>query len=74
VIPTKGTYFSTLKYHHYSDKGDVEFAEELTKKHGVASVPISVFFGDKRDNKVLRFCFAKTPDLIESAVEKLLTL
>lgn len=74
IIPTSGTYFSTVKYHAYSDLPDTVFAEELTKKYGVAAIPVSVFYGDKRDDKVLRFCFAKTPDMIESAVEKLLKL
>jgi methionine aminotransferase len=42
-------------------------AEELTKKFKVASIPVSVFYKDKTDNKLLRFCFAKKEETIERA-------
>ena len=68
-IPCKGTYFQLLSYDGVSDKGDFSFAEELTQKHGVASVPISVFYQNKRDDKLLRFCFAKNDDTLKQAAE-----
>lgn len=74
ITPCSGTYFMLLGYRQYSDKGDVQFAEELTKKGGVASVPVSVFYGNKRDDHVLRFCFAKTTDQLDAAGEKLIQL
>jgi methionine aminotransferase len=67
VLPCHGSYFQLLSYASISDKSDFEMAEELTKKHGVASIPISVFYQDKSDNKILRFCFAKSEEVLEKA-------
>ena len=46
---------------------DVKFAKKLTIENGIASIPISVFYPNKKDNKVLRFCFAKEDDLLIKA-------
>lgn len=62
-----GSYFQVLSYRHISDKPDVAMAEELTKKFKVASIPFSVFYQDKSDNRLLRFCFAKKEETLEKA-------
>ena len=67
VIPCKGTYFQLLDYSEISDMNDVEFAKKLTIENGIASIPISVFYPNKEDNKVLRFCFAKEEELLIKA-------
>ncbi len=69
IKPAQGTYFQNLCYKNISDNSDVEFAKELTIKHGIASIPVSVFYHDKRDQKVLRFCFAKKEKTIKKAAE-----
>jgi len=74
IRPSQGTYFQLLDYSKISDEKDTVFAERLTKEFGVASIPISVFYHDKIDNKVLRFCFAKKNETLEKAVEKLFKL
>jgi methionine transaminase len=66
-LASHGSYFQVLSYRHISDKPDVEMAEELTKKFKVASIPISVFYQDKSDNRLLRFCFAKKEETLEKA-------
>jgi len=71
VIPTSGTYFQLLSYDGLSDMKEKEFAEYLTKEIGVASIPVSSFYHDKTDKKTLRFCFAKSNDTLEKAVELL---
>ena len=68
-IPSHGTYFQLMTYGEISDKGDYEMAEYLTKEKGIASIPISVFYHDKHDDNVLRFCFAKTDETLEKAAE-----
>lgn len=68
-VTCHGSYFQTLSYASISDKSDVAMAEELTKKHKVASIPVSVFYRDKTDNKLLRFCFAKNEDTLDKALE-----
>lgn len=64
-----GSYFQSLSYKTISTLPDREMAEELTKKQKVASIPVSAFYQDKTDNKLLRFCFAKNEQTLDGAVE-----
>jgi methionine aminotransferase len=64
-----GSYFQLLSYKNISQKPDVEMAEELTRKFKVASIPVSVFYNDKTDNRLLRFCFAKKEETLAKACE-----
>lgn len=66
-----GTYFCLLDYSHITNQTDTEFARELTIKNGVASIPVSVFYNDQTDNRILRFCFAKTDETLINATERL---
>ncbi len=68
---SEATYFQLLDYSGISDEYDIDFAVRLTKDFGVASIPLSVFYKDKTDNKVLRFCFAKENQTLEKAVSAL---
>lgn len=70
-LPSKGTYFQLFKYDKISDENELDFAIRLTKEHGVASIPLSYFYSDGTDNKVLRFCFAKTDETLEKAAKLL---
>ena len=67
--PSQGTYFQLLDYSEITDETDIEFAKRLTKEHGVASIPISVFNKDREDHCQLRFCFAKKEDTLKKATE-----
>lgn len=69
--PSAGTYFQVLNYSAITDEGDVAFAERLTKEYKLASIPVSVFNLNNQDDKVLRFCFAKTEDTLKRAAEVL---
>lgn len=68
-MPCHGSYFQSLSYKNISSLPDRQMAEELTVKHKVASVPVSVFYNDKTDNKLLRFCFAKSEQMLDQAME-----
>lgn len=68
-LTCRGTYFQLLSYEGVTDESDVEFAERLTRDHGIASIPVSVFYNSKLDEKVLRFCFAKQDATLEKAGE-----
>jgi len=70
-IPSQGTYFELYGYEEISELPDTEFCLEMTRIHGVAAIPVSVFYEDKRDEKVIRFCFAKSDELLKQATEKL---
>ena len=71
LLPCEGTYFQVVDYSAISEQNDLDFAKELITKHGVAAIPISVFYENKTDYKRLRFCFAKTDETLELAAEKL---
>jgi len=71
AIPCSGTYFQLYDYSAISNEPDLDLCKRLTIEFGVAAIPVSSFFSDKRDDKVIRFCFAKTEDLLEQAGERL---
>lgn len=71
LLDCQGSYFQVAKYNEISNKSDVEFAKEMTTKHGVAVIPISGFNKDKHDDHLIRFCFAKEEDTLIKAAEKL---
>jgi methionine transaminase len=72
LMDTKGSYFICAKYDRISDESDMDFATRLTKEAGVATIPVSAFYRDGKDDKVLRFCFSKKKETLDAAVEKLL--
>jgi len=69
IVPSKGTYFQLLGYENITDEHDFDFAVRLTKEKKVASIPISVFYNNKLDNKVLRFCFSKSEETLKKGAE-----
>lgn len=68
-IPSKGTYFQLLGYSSISAEGDMELASRMTREHKVASIPVSAFYQNKTDNKILRFCFAKSEETLLRGAE-----
>lgn len=72
--PASGSYFQTVNYNRISDMPDIEFAQWLTKEYGVATIPISAFYRDKKDDKLIRFCFAKKEETITEAINRLAKL
>jgi methionine transaminase len=71
LLPCEGTYFQLASYAAISNKSDSDFCEELTKKHGVAAIPVSAFYVNKFDQQLIRFCFAKDNDTILKATKLL---
>lgn len=69
--PSFGSYFICGTYERISDEGDKDLAIRLTKEVGVATIPVSAFYHDGKDDRVLRFCFSKNETTLEQAVEKL---
>ena len=62
-----GTYFHLFDYSSISQEPDTAFARRLTTEFGVAAIPVSVFYSDGRDDKIIRLCFAKTEEMLEEA-------
>ena len=70
-IPSHGSYFECYSYGHFSNETDKELAVRLTREYGIATIPVSAFYKQGEDNKVLRFCFAKKEDTLTKAIQKL---
>lgn len=66
-LTCQGTYFQLMSYEGISKMPDVEMAEELTRYRKVAAIPVSAFYKNGTDNKVLRFCFAKRDETLGKA-------
>ncbi len=66
-LPCHGSYFQLLSYEGTSSESDKTTAERLTKEFKIASIPVSVFYQDQSDHKLLRFCFAKKEETLEKA-------
>ena len=73
-LPCEGSYFQLYDYSGVSDEGDLEFCERLIKEYGVAAIPVSRLYSDNHDDKLIRFCFAKTDDVLIAAAKKLSAL
>lgn len=69
--PAQGSYFQVMSYSEISDMPDKEFAQWLTKEYGVAVIPVSAFYNDGTDNKLVRFCFAKKEETLQEAVSRM---
>lgn len=74
LLPCSGTYFLLLDYSAISDLKDVEFCHWLTKEHGVAAIPLSVFNQSGHCDKIIRLCFAKNETTLINAAERLCQL
>ena len=74
MLNSSGSYFICAKYSRISDEGDKEFAIRITKEYGVATIPVSAFYKAGTDNKVVRFCFSKKNETLETAVERLIKI
>jgi methionine aminotransferase len=69
VLPCYGTYFQLLEYSKISEESEMDFATRLCTENGLAAIPISSFYNRGKDNKILRFCFAKQETTLKKAAE-----
>lgn len=71
LLDCSGTYFQLARYGEISSLGDQDFARWLTREKGVAVIPVSSFYSDGTDERVIRFCFAKTEETLLAAAARL---
>ncbi|HEY6143523.1 MAG TPA: methionine aminotransferase [Flavobacterium sp.] len=71
LMPCEGTYFQVVSYASISDENDVDFCKRLITEYGVAAIPISTFYTDNKDLKLIRFCFAKDNATLKEAAKRL---
>lgn len=74
LLPCRGSYFQLADYSAFSDMDDVAFCQWLTREHKVAAIPLSVFYRQPPSQRIIRFCFAKTPETLAKATEILCQL
>lgn len=70
-LSSKGSYFQLYDYSRISPEKELDFAIRLCKQAGVACIPVSAFYKNKTQNKVVRFCFAKKEQTIKLALDRL---
>ena len=74
ALTCKGSYFQLYDYSHLSDEKDTEYCKRLVIENGVATIPLSVFYTNPPDDKVIRLCFAKKEETLQAAALKLKNL
>jgi len=74
LLPSAGTYFQCVDISEVSDLNESDFCQWLTSEIGVAAIPLSAFYGDGFDQRVVRFCFAKKEETLKNALERLARL
>ncbi|HET9055593.1 MAG TPA: methionine aminotransferase [Chitinophagaceae bacterium] len=74
MLTCSGSYFVCASYAHLSDEKEIDFAKRITKECKVATIPVSSFYKNGTDNKVIRFCFGKKKETLDSAVERLMKI
>ena len=71
LLPCDGTYFQCADISAVSDLNEADFCQWLARDIGVAAIPLSAFYGDGFDQRVVRFCFAKQDATLHAALERL---
>ncbi|MEY4506614.1 MAG: hypothetical protein RL297_1192 [Pseudomonadota bacterium] len=75
LLPSEGTYFQCVNISDLAvperDLPEAEFCQWLTREVGVAAIPLSAFYGNGFDQRVIRFCFAKQDGTLQTALQRL---
>jgi methionine aminotransferase len=74
LLPSAGTYFQCVDISQVSNLGESDFCQWLTSEIGVAAIPLSAFYADGFDQRVVRFCFAKKDETLQVAIDRLARL
>ncbi|HET9047080.1 MAG TPA: methionine aminotransferase [Casimicrobiaceae bacterium] len=74
LLPCAGSYFQLATYERISDEPAAAFAQRLVREIGVATIPVSAFYHDATDHRVIRFCFAKRDETLRAAGDRLARL
>ncbi|MBA4329715.1 MAG: methionine aminotransferase [Polaromonas sp.] len=74
LLPSEGSYFQCVDISDVSNLGEADFCKWLTTEIGVAAIPLSAFYGNGFDQRVVRFCFAKKDETLNLALDRLAKL
>ena len=71
ALPSEGTYFQCVDYSAVSDMTEDAFCRWLTTTVGVAAIPLSAFYGEPFEQRIVRLCFAKRDETLDAALQRL---
>ena len=74
ILPSEGSYFQCVDYTGISDETEEAFCRRLTKDVGVAAIPLSAFYPDRFEQRIVRFCFTKKDETLNTALDRLARL
>ncbi len=74
LLPSEGSYFQCVDISDVSDLNEADFCKWITAEIGVAAIPLSAFYGNAFDQRVVRFCFAKKDETLNAALARLARL
>ena len=74
LLPSEGSFFQCVDMSDVSDLSEADFCQWLTREIGVAAIPLSAFYGNSFDQRVVRFCFAKQEETLNLALARLAKL
>jgi methionine aminotransferase len=74
LLPSEGSYFQCVDISEVSDLSEADFCLWLTSEIGVAAIPLSAFYGNQFDQRVVRFCYAKKDETLQLALDRLAKL
>ena len=74
ILPSEGSFFQCVDISGVSDLAEDDFCKWLTTEIGVAAIPLSAFYGNGFDQRVVRFCFAKKEETLHAALDRLAKL
>lgn len=72
TLPCSGTYFLTVDLRASGVAvRDTDFAVRAVKEAGVATIPLSAFYGETPEEGFVRLCFAKRDETLDRGIEAL---
>jgi len=74
VLPSSGTYFLLVDYTNISELNDLEFCYWMAKEIGVVAIPLSPFYEQPNQSKIVRLCFAKNDNTLVEAGKRMCRL
>lgn len=72
VLQSQGTYFLNVDLAPLGrNESDVDFCKRIVHEHKVAAIPVSAFYEENHVTSVVRFCFSKRDETLDTALERL---
>ncbi|WP_018152818.1 methionine aminotransferase [Leeia oryzae] len=74
LLPCAGSFFLLAKFGHFSSLSDSDFVQRMIRDYRVSAIPLSAFYTDGTDNRIVRFSFSKDEATLRAAAEALCSM